>query len=678
MQIGVCPFCGVGCEIGFENGKIHRVNGISSDHKLCIKGLFAHKFIDAPDRLKGAYISKDFLENINENIRKKIEVGNKVIFQEKEFFEISYKDAAFIVAEKIKEIKIKYSEKVFAFIGGARTNCESVYLFQKFAREIIKTNNIDNCARVCHSPSLKGLYEVFGTGASSISYKDLENTEVILIIGANPFEAHPVIFKRILEAKKKKDIKIITIDIVPTKTTKYSDKEILIPPLFNLPFLRLISLFIYENKLFDKKFLEKHTNNFKDYFEILKREKETLIKFFEKYEPSLISKAKEISKLISTKKTCFVWGLGVTEHIFGSETVMEIAYLSLLTNNILRKYTGVMPLRGQNNVQGACDMGALPNYLPGYAPLSKEKEGLKTPEIIKAIKENKIKFLWIMGEDLLHSHADIDYIDQALDNLELLVVNDIFPVKIVKKAHIVFGIKSTLEKDGIYINAERRVHLGKAFIENKNLLDDWEVVKLVENYLKGSFKYKTNKEIWHEVENKVDIFKGITYEFLEKNILNSPQWPLKEHIFEDGFFTKDKKANFIPFSIKEVLNYIETSYKNFKEDEFILTTVRFYEHYNICSQTERIENLKRYNERINEILISKKYMKKLKKREVYLERNGKKVGPFKIKFKEHFPENIVVAYMHHKEINKLFDLEKGDRYTKTYEFKFLPVRLIEK
>ncbi len=676
MRFAICPFCGVGCEllVDTKNNKIKSVSGISSKGKLCIKGIYSNKFVNHPERLLGSYISEKFLEKLSNFLKEKITLREKIKLRQSYFYKISYEDAAFIVAEKIKEIKENYGEKAFGFIGGARTNCESVYLFQKFAREIIKTNNIDNCARLCHSPSLKGLYEVFGTGASSISYKDLENTEVIFIIGANPAEAHPVIFQRILEARKKKDTTIICVDIVKTKTYENSDIKILIPPLFNIPFLRLIAWHILDSKLYKKNFLETKTKNYKNYFEILKKEQNILLSFFKNYASHLIPISKDIAQIIAKKRTCFIWGLGVSEHKFGSNTVMEIAHLSLLTGNIAKKGAGVMPLRGQNNVQGACDMGALPNYYPGYEEIPKEKEGLKSPQMIKAAYEGKLKFLWIVGEDLLHSHADIDFIDKALDNLEVLVVNDIFPVKIVEKADIVFGVKSTYEKDGIYINAERRVHLSKAIYTNNTLLDDWEVIQLVENKLQNSFSYKSSKEIWEEVTSKVKIFKGINYSLLEKDLLNPPQWPLKENIFADGFFTKDKKAHFIPFSIKKVLSYIKGKYNNLSKDEFILTTTRIYEHYNICSQSLKIEPLKRYEEKIYTILMSDKDKERIKKDTVYLQTNEKKVGPFKVEFTDKIPKGIIVANLHHSEINKLFSME-GDIHTLTYVFKFLPVKI---
>jgi len=677
MRLAICPFCGVGCELLVDpkSNKIKSVSGISSKGKLCLKGVYSNRFISSHNRLIGSYISEKFLKNLPNSLKKEIKLQEKVKLSQSYFYKITYEDAAFIVAKKIKEIKEKYNQNAFGFIGGARTNCESVYLFQKFAREVINTNNIDNCARVCHSPSLKGLYDIFGTGASSISYKDLEDTQVIFIIGANPAEAHPVIFQRILEAKKKKDITLICIDIIKTKTYEKSDIKILIPPLFNIPFLRLIAFHILSKNLSQKNFLETKTRNYKKYFEIVKKEKDLLLAFFKKYAPHLISISEKLAQIISQKRTCFLWGLGVSEHKFGSNTVMEIAHLSLLTGNIAKKGAGVMPLRGQNNVQGACDMGALPNYYPGYKEIPKEKEGLKTPEMIRACLERKLKFLWVMGEDLLHSHADIDLIDKALDNLEILVVNDIFPVKIIDKADIVFGVKSTYEKDGIYINAERRVHLSKAVYENNFLLDDWEVIQLVENKLQNGFSYKSSKEIWKEVSHKVKIFKDITYDLLERDLLNPPSWPGKENLFEDGFFTKDKKAHFMPFSIKKILSYINEKYNNLSKDEFILTTTRIYEHYNICSQTLNIEPLKKYKGKIYTILASDKDKDKFKNT-VYLYANGKKVGPFKVEFTSKVPKGMLVAYLHHPEINRLFSME-GDIYTLTYAFKFLPVKVKE-
>ncbi|MEO2068668.1 MAG: molybdopterin-dependent oxidoreductase [Desulfurobacteriaceae bacterium] len=671
----VCTYCGVGCEIAFENGKPRPLKeGVVSKGKLCIKGNFGHEFIESPKRLKGAYVRKSFLKEFG------FDPNNFETFDEN-FVKVPYSLAYDLVAKKFLDIKEKFGGNSFAAIGGARTNCESVFAFQKFAREVMGSLNIDNCARICHAPSLRGLVETVGEGAASIPFDEIYNAELIVVIGSNTTEAHPIVSHRIIE-KVRKGGKLAVIDVREIGLFKFAKHKLLIPFESNLLVLNAIARVILEEELYNKEFIEKRTKGFEEYKKAILNDDLSDPKIFRKlkgYE-NLEEKIRNLAKEIATSKTVFLWGLGVTEHIDGSKNVMAIANLALLTGNVGKEGTGLMPLRGQNNVQGACDIGMLPYYLPDYQKT--EGRGLMTPEVIDAILDGKIKALFVMGEDLAHVHPNVNKIRRALSKLDFLVVNELFPCEITKFADVVFGVKSCYEKMGVYVNAERRLHLSEPIFE-VDLPDDWGVISEIAKRMGVDFGYKTSEDVWNEVRKAAPKrFSGASYEVLRKNFLNSPQWPVVDGkgtriLHTDEFSTEDGKGRF-KFNRYAVRGMVKELLESGDFKDFYLTTGRILVHYNNAVQTGNcptLEKFKTFKEDV--VYASEEDRERLKNA-----KRVKLVSPFgetkdlPIEFNKHIKRGTLFVSFHRAKsmVNALFG-DEGDQFVKTAKFKSVKVKV---
>lgn len=676
----VCTYCGVGCDISaeVENNKILRVfakeEGVVSEGKLCIKGKYGYEYLFHPDRLKKALVRKSFLKQ-NQKLFEIVKGFTKEF--DKDFYELPYEKAYDIAALKLKEIIKNYTSDSFAAIGGARTSCESGYLFQKFTRNVIGSPHIDNCARVCHSPSLKGMRATIGEGAATNPFSDIKKAENLVVVGSNTTEAHPIVANKILAAVQRGTL-LNVIDVRKIALSKFAKNHLTIPYETNLMILNMLAYLILKNGWEDREFIEKRTKGFSEYKEkILSDEfaNPNIFYHIRGYE-DIPEKLEDLAYLISHKKTMFLWGLGVTEHIDGSAAVMALTHLALLTGNIGKSGAGLMPLRGQNNVQGTCDMGCLPYYLPDYK--KPDVIGLMTPDIIDSIECGRIKAVFNMGEDIAHIHPNQNKIHQALKKLELLIVNEIFLNEITKYADIVFGVKSAYEKKGVFVNAERRLHLSQPLISS-TLPDDWEVINEIAKRLEADFDYKSSKEIWDEArEVASERFSGATYEKLESNPLRGLQWPVYEEdspiLHESEFRTKDGFGYFrykkyeLRGMLKELLEK--------KDPHFYLTTGRIIAHYNNAAQTKACEKLsKRYKEDI--LLVSKKDRAFFegKDRVVLVSKYGKS-KPLKIKFSKDLKRGTLYATFHHAKshINYLFG-DESDEYVKTARFKSIKVRV---
>ncbi len=677
MRRTVCHYCGVGCEVGFDkNGKaLHLKDGIVSKGKLCIKGVFGHEFVNHPERIKGCYVKENLLRNLSYN-------PESFPVWRKGFREVPYSLACEIVARKLLEIKEKYGRKAFAAIGGARTNCESAYLFQKFTREVIGSPNVDNCARICHSPSLKGLRVTVGEGAASCSFDEIYNSELIVVIGSNTTEAHPIVSHRIIEHVRN-GAELAVVDVREIGLFRFASYKLLLPFDSNLLFLNAVAKYIVEKKLYDWEFIESRTEGFEKFMNWIISEGVTGREVFKKlkgYE-FLYNEIPRFAEALATKKAIFLWGLGITEHTDGSRAVMAIANLALLTGNVGRKGTGLIPLRGQNNVQGACDMGMLPYFLPGYR--EPEEEGLMTPQVFDAILEGKIKALWVMGEDIAHVHPNLNKIQKALENLELLVVNELFPCETVKYADVVFGVKSCYEKAGVYINAERKLHLSEPVFDSE-LPDDWEIIRDVARAMGVNLDLSSSEDVWNMVRKELpEMFGGASYSLLKEKFLNAPQWPIppgsegKPNLYLERFSTPSGKAKFIPTPyspkgmVKELL-------ENNGFLDFYLTTGRILLHYNNSAQTSHCHTLNKFKTfREDIVYASEKDKEKLQraKRVVLYNENGE-TAPLPIEYNKHIKEGTLFVSFHRPEsrVNFLFG-DDSDEFVKTAAFKSVKVKV---
>ncbi len=677
----VCTYCGVGCDIyaEVEDNRILFVkadkNGTVSRGKLCVKGKYGFDFAHSKKRLAKAKIRYSFIAKNEIFFPKEIKEELKA-FEIKDGFiypslELAYKIAAW----KLKQIKENYGGFAHASIGGARTSCESGYVFQKFTRKVINSPHIDNCARVCHAPSLKGMRAVIGEGAATNPFDDIEKAQFLILIGSNMTEAHPIAASRVVNAVNR-GVRLAVFDIRETAIFKISSYKAILPFEANLLFLNMIAFVILKEDLYKKDFVEKRCQGFEEYRREILNDPFANPDFFKKikgYE-YLSDLIREVAREYAKNRSMILWGLGITEHIDGSYAVSAICNLALLTGNIGKEGAGLMPLRGQNNVQGACDMGCLPYFDPDYEkPLI---EGLKTPDIIKAIEKGEIKSLYVMGEDIAHIHPNQNRIHNALKKLEFLAVNELFENEITGYADIIFGVKSAYEKTGVYINAERRLHLSKPLVTN-DLPDDWEVISGIGKYLKEGFFYKSSKEIWQEIRLKAPKrFKGASYERLEKNILKGLQWPIEEEetpvLHKEKFRTPDGKGHFkykryfLRGMIKELL---ENRFKS-----FYLSTGRVISLYNNNAQTKESKRLvSRYE---HDLLFASKEDEeffKNRKTVVLISKYGKS-APLKVKITSSLKKGTLFTTFHHckSKINFLFG-DEADELTKTACFKSIKV-----
>lgn len=644
----VCTYCGVGCEISatVEDNKVVKIEGLKegvvSRGKLCIKGKKGFKFLSAKERIRQPLIEKEFA--------KKMQIpSNKLAEHSKRFYKTDIQTATDAVAQTLLQSIQKNTPYSHASIGGARTSCENGYFFQKFTREYLGSPHIDSCARICHSPSLKGMKTTIGEGAASNNYDSIFQSEFLLVIGSNTTQAHPIVSGKMIKSK----VPIATIDVRQIELSKKAKYHLTIPFESNLMIVNMLTYVILNEKLYDETFVQKRTSGFESFKQKILNDpfaNPEYLLTLEGYE-DLYEKVHLVAREYATKKSMIFWGLGVTEHEAGSKSVMAITHLALITGNIGKKGTGLMPLRGQNNVQGTCDMGCLPYFSPDYN--EPQEIGLMTPQIVEAIVEGKIKTLYNIGEDLAHVHPNQNVMHKALQMLDLIVVHELFETEITKFAHVVFGVKSAYEKRGIYINAERRLHLSTPLIES-DLPDDWEILQNIAQKMQIQSCYGDSKEIWEEVRKVAPTrFSGASYELLENNPL---QWPVKngkgsEILHQESFRTDDRLGHF------HYHGYKPKSY----EKPFVLTTGRVLYQYNNGAQTKQTQDMMQlYPEDILEVSSADKDF--FDGERVILKSTYGQSAPLKIVFNDSLKKGTLFTTFHHakSKINFLFGDECDD------------------
>jgi len=678
----VCTYCGVGCDIvaEVEENRIRKIradkDGYVSQGKLCVKGKYGFDFVTAKERVKEPRIARKFLE-ANPDIAETLD--GKLETLDEEWFTTDLDSAIKAAAMKLKRIREAYGDESFCAIGGARTSCESAYLFQKFTRDAMNSPHVDNCARVCHSPSLKGMRATIGEGAATNPYNDIYDAEFILIIGSNTTEAHPIVANRIIDVARLHD-NVAVVDVREIKMMKYAKHKAIIPYEANLLVLNMMAHVILKEELYDKKFVRNRTSGFDEFKESILSDPYADPEFFRTlpgYE-HLATLIPVIAREYALKKSMIFWGLGVTEHLDGSYAVMAITHLALLTGNIGKNGAGLMPLRGQNNVQGACDMGCLPYFAPDYQ--KPEKEGLMTPQLIDAMLEGKIKAMLNMGEDIAHIHPNQNKIEKALQKLEFIMVQELFMTEIAKRADIVIGVKSAYEKEGVYVNAMRRLHLSQPLVQS-DLPDDWEVLVKLENEIRGEYSYKNSEELWNEVRRVAHRrFSQATYLRLKRHRKRGLQWPVYTedtpvlHLLD--FRTEDGLGKFIYRGYKE-RGMIKELRSGGVSGGYYLTTGRTLPQYNNAAQTKRSEKLQdRYSEDI--LLASEEDAGKLPRTEyVILKSEYGQSAPLRIKFTEKVRPDTLFVTFHHPEsrINYLFG-DESDELILTAAFKSVKVEVL--
>lgn len=579
----VCTYCGVGCNIflGVRGNKVVSSRGdrdsIVNNGRLCVKGRFGYEFINHGDRLKTPLIKKNGA-----------------------FVEASWDEALDLIAEKFSASK----KEKFAALSSARITNEENYIVQKFTRAVMGTNNIDHCARLCHSPSVAGLAQTFGSGAMTNSNEEFEKAATIFSIGSNTTAAHPVIGLNIKTAKRN-GAKLIVANPKEIDLCRHADLFIQHKPGTDVALLMGMMNVILNENLSDEEFIRLRSED----YEVFKLS-------LEQFSPEIASeitgvpkeKIIEAARIYATNKpSSIVYAMGITQHTHGTDNVLAISNLALMTGNVGKESSGVNPLRGQNNVQGACDMGALPDVFTGYQKVtdtvSREKfenawgvvldgkKGLTHTEIFDRIEHGEIKSLYQVGENPILSEADSNHVKKALGNLDFFVVQDIFMTETSIYADVVLPAVSFAEKDGTFTNTERRVQrVRKAVEPHGHAKTDWWIAcEIAKRMGAKGFDFLDSAEIMAEINKLTPSYAGITYDRIEKEGI---QWPCPsaDHpgtkiLHTQKFPTISGKAKFLP------LIYIPSAELTDLEYPLLLTTDRSLYHYHTSTMTRRVEGL---------------------------------------------------------------------------------------
>ena len=574
----ICPYCGVGCRLTLgvkENRIIYTApnrDGPVNLGQACIKGRFGlNEIVHHPDRLKTPLIRRNG----------KLE-------------EASWEEALDLVARRFTEIKNKYGPDSLGALSSSRCTNEENYLVQKLARAVFGTNNVDNCARVCHAPSVTGLAACFGSGAATNSFDQIVDADVLFIIGSNTTEAHPIVSLKIIKAVRN-GAKIILADPRKIELVDLASVWLNMLPGTNIALLNGMMNVILKEGMQDEEFIYGRTEGF-----------EKLKTLVEEYPPERaaritgvpVEKIIEAARLYArADKAMIIYSLGITEHTTGTHNVMCLGDLAMLTGNVGRPSTGVMPLRGQNNVQGACDMGALPNAYVGYQPVvdaivrSKFEEAWRVilpANIGKAStqmigREGGIKGLYILGEDPAQTDPDTNRVRDALKAMDFVVVQEIFPTETTKYADVILPAASFAECDGTFTNGERRIQLVNKAIPPICGMENWQAICQIAERMGYPMKYRHPSEIMDEIASLAPMFGGVSFERLGSLGL---QWPCPS-IDNPGTETMHVGSFTCGLGKFNAVEHRFPAEQTDPEYPLILTTGRRREHYNCGSMTRR-------------------------------------------------------------------------------------------
>ncbi|HTC25658.1 formate dehydrogenase subunit alpha [Dyella sp.] len=597
--VTTCAYCGVGCSFRAEmkGEEIVRMvpnkDGHANHGHSCVKGRFAIGYATHPDRINTPMI------------RKKISDPWRIV---------SWEEAIAYVASEFKRLQATYGKFSIGGITSSRCTNEETYLVQKLVRAGFGNNNVDTCARVCHSPTGYGLKATLGESAGTQDFDSIEQTDVVLVIGANPTDAHPV-FGSQMKQRLRAGAKLIVvdprrIDLVRTPHIK-ADYHLKLKPGTNVALLDTLAHVIVTESLVDEAFVAARCEP-----EAFNKWRAFVAQ--DKYSPEAMeaqtgvpaATVRAAARLYATGGNAAIYyGLGVTEHSQGSTSVMAIANLAMATGNIGREGVGVNPLRGQNNVQGSCDMGSFPHEFPGYRHVGDkvvrgqfeaawgvslhDEPGLRIPNMFEAAVDGSFKGLYIEGEDIAQSDPNTQHVTAALEAMECVVVQDLFLNETAKFAHVFLPGCSFLEKDGTFTNAERRISRVCKVMEPKGRYADWEVTQLLANAMGYPMQYKHPSEIMDEIARLTPTFHGVSFEKIDQ--LGSIQWPCNEEhpngtpVMHVDEFVRGKGR----FMLTE---YVPTSEKVNAVHPLILTTGRILSQYNVGAQTRRTANVMWHDE----------------------------------------------------------------------------------
>lgn len=589
----ICSYCGCGCtlDLNVKDNEIirvtsnenNKVNGIA----LCVKGRFGFDFINHPDRLKTPLIRNEAQQG-----------------QEAEFREATWEEALELVANRLSHIKSQYGADSIAGLSSARVTNEENYLFQKFMRAAIGTNNVDHCARLCHVSTVTGLAIAFGSGAMTNSIEEIAGANCIFVIGSNTTECHPIIGLKVKQAVRN-GAKLIVADPRRIELADLADVHLQFRSGTDVALLNGIMNVIITEGLLNEGFINERCVGFDGFKEaVLEYTPEKAADITGVHVDEIIKAARIYAH---SDKASILYSMGITQHTTGTDNVLSIANLSMLTGNIGRENTGVNPLRGQNNVQGACDMGALPVVFTDYQKVIDDKAkmkfeeawGKKLPEtlgltLVEMLNEagaasKKIKAMFIMGENPMVSDPDLNHVKESLEALDFLVVQDIFLTETAKLADVVLPAVSFAEKDGTFTNTERRVQLIRKAIEPiGQSKPDWLIITELANKMGYQMKYSSPEAIMEEIARLTPSYGGISYKRLQDEC--GLQWPCPDSTHPGTKFLH--KDNFISGKGRfHPIKYQPADEEPDAEYPFLLTTGRMLYHYHTGSMTRRSKGL---------------------------------------------------------------------------------------
>jgi formate dehydrogenase major subunit len=583
----VCTYCGVGCSFDIWTRdrhilKVEPAHGAANGVSTCIKGKFGWDYVNSPDRL------------------------TKPLIREGDGFrEATWNEALDLVARRFSEIKTQHGPDALAFISSSKCTNEESYLMQKLSRAIIGTNNMDNCSRYCQAPATTGLFRTVGYGGDSGSISDIEQAALVIIIGSNTAESHPVLATRIKRSHKLRGQKLIVSDLRENEMAHRADLYLHAHPGTDLIWLSAVTRYIFDHGLAKQKFIDKWVNGAEEYRKSL-----------EPFTPAMASERtgltvetlEKVAHMVAeADSVCICWAMGVTQHVMGSDTSTAISNLLLATGNYMRPGTGAYPLRGHNNVQGASDHGAMPNFFPGYQKVDDPeirarfekawgvtlppKPGLDNHMMIDAIHDGHLKSMYMFGEEISLVDSNSNYVAAALEKLDFFVMQEIFFSQTSRYADVILPASPSLEKEGTFTSTERRIQrLYRVMEPLGESRPDWEIIVDVANRLGAHWTYKHPSEIYEEIAAVTPLMAGVTYERLEG--YKTLQWPVAPDgsdqplLYTKRFQSADGKATFYPVPWTEPSDQPDSEY------DLHLNNGRLLEHFHEGNMTYRTEGIR--------------------------------------------------------------------------------------
>ncbi len=593
-----CGYCAVGCRFDVyskdnevlgvrPNPEKAPINGIST----CVKGKFGYKYANSDDRLTQPLIKENG-----------------------EFREASWDEALDRVAEGLKEIQDEHGRNGLSFVSSSKTSNEANYLMQKLARQVFQTNNIDNCNRLCHSPTVEGLAQTVGYGAGSVGTEAVENTDCYLISGSNTTEAHPVFATRIKQ-NVRNGADMFVFDPRKIQIAQYATQYSRVQPGYDTVWINGLTRHIIENDLHNEEFIEERTTGFEDLKDGVEKFTPEFVEEKTGVPPEELTRAAET---IANADSCvFCWALGLTEHSQGTDIIVSMANLALVTGHVGNERSGLAPFRGQNNVQGGGgDMGPLPNNFPGYQKVTNDEVrekfedaygddlpdevGYTLTEQFLAAERGEIRGMFIQGENVIYSEPNVEHAEEILEDLEFLAVQDIFLTDSAKYADVVLPANAPVETNGTFTSSTRHVQLVKRAIDPPgNAKPDWAITQELAERFGYEWGFDNPSEIMDEINELTPLYGGITHERLEtEGSIPWPCWdedhPGTPYLYKEEFNTDDGKGHMFPTDVSSPVE------ADMDDEEFPLamTTGRVLYQYHTGTMTNREPGIRSYTDEL--------------------------------------------------------------------------------